>query len=116
MTHFLQTSWRTSASGGDDSARGRLPEPCDIDFWTELFLPGYEDSLSITSTDACSALSQMETRERIRLEGNKFGRFRVPLGRFHPEGFLMSSAAQRGLTYQGNDSHWSVSLITCGKK
>lgn len=53
----------------------------------------------------------METRQRIILDGNKCGRFKVPLVSLYPEGFLKSWPADRGLTHQGEDRHWSVSLI-----
>lgn len=105
MTHLLQTSWGTSGSGGS-WARGHLHVTVTI--WIELFLPSY---WKFFHNFCLLSLFPDGSRQRIRLDGNKWGRFKVPPVSLCPEGFLKGWTARTGLTHQEEDRHCSVSLI-----
>lgn len=74
-------------------------------------------SLSITPVGVCSAFSHMETRQRRRLDGNRFGRLKVPLVSCIGKVFRRAELPREALSTKGKIGigQW-VCLITCGEK
>lgn len=83
---------------------------CDGQLWLDRALSQPTNSLCVISVDATSSFSQMETPQRMRLNGNTFGRLRVLQVNFILNADRRAWTTWRWLTHQ-EDRHFGHSLI-----